>query len=192
MDDLTFLWAVLGTTDGEFRLDAQMEDGSGWPTSWIGVGERRRFVGLIEHVGSELGRPVHVFPPRSARRPETVRRIGCLWVVLESGKQVQAARRLPAPTLALRDGRRVKRVLFWSLDRELDMRWGPRALRRVAHAVSAPKKWADPEAFWFVPPGVGDWVVSARNEGAVYQPRELVGRLRDAPDPKAWRDRTPR
>ena len=119
-------------------------------------------------------------------------------VRLEGKKSADILRRFrPVPTFVIREGSSSRYTAFWALSQPLT-RWKDvdRANRRLAHALKAPKKYADPGEFYFAPPGtvlrVGRSrpcpVVVARAGLETYTVGEVVGRLRDAPDPDAWRE----
>jgi hypothetical protein len=122
-----------------------------------------------------------------------------LWARVEGKKEAQAlARFRPVPTLVLREGSTQRYVALWELDRELNYDWLLRANRRIAHKLFAPKKWTDAE-FVFAAPG--SCLRSGRSRpvpvrvesfepAGIYRPRDVVGKLKEAPDPDAWRERT--
>lgn len=119
-----------------------------------------------------------------------------LWARVGSRKEVANLRRFrPRPTLVVREGSTCRLVALWSLRRPLTYEWLVRANRRIAHRLFGPKKWAEPE-FEFPVPGSCLRAGRARPvpvhavlfEASVYEPRQVVGGLKDAPDPNAWRE----
>lgn len=131
--------------------------------------------------------------PRASKDSLGVGAASVVWARLESGAgAAQLQRFTPAPTFVLREGRTVQRVAIWALLRPLTYEWTMRANRRLAHRLDAKKKHGAPE-FMFTPPGASTetgrsvWV-EFESDG-LYMPAEVVGRLPDAPDPDAWRDR---
>lgn len=127
----------------------------------------------------------------------TCDRARVLWARVEGKKEAGAlARFRPVPSLLLREGATSRMVALWELDRALNYEWVLRANRRIAHKLFAPKKWCDLE-FMFAAPGsclragrsrpvpvrVEDYAIRR------YAPRQVVGGLKEAPDPDAWRER---
>lgn len=120
-----------------------------------------------------------------------------LWARVEGKKDAQAlARFRPRPTLLLREGSTSRYVAVWSLRRPLSYDWMVRGNKRIAHKLFAPKKWAGDAEFMFPCPGSCLRVGRARavpvrlerfDPAALYVARDVVGKLKDAPDPNAWR-----
>lgn len=118
-----------------------------------------------------------------------------LWVRVESRREAEnLARFRPAPTLIVREGATHRRVALWSLRQPLSYEWLVRANKRIAHSLFAAKKWAAPE-FTLPVPGSCLRLGRARPvpvhlerfEAVLFSPRDVVGALREAPDPAAWR-----
>lgn len=176
-DAITTLWAAVAGGEGWLRVRFESD---GEPVEhWLPALDRRRCVRVLRGVARLELRPV----VHRTRDNFTTVHASVLWCQLTAGKQWLALRRLPPATLLVRDpGSKVRGVALWALDRSLPEDWFVRANRRIAHAVGAPKKGGAPGAFvrW------GD-VVECRP--TVYAAREVVGRLPEAPDPNAWRDR---
>ncbi len=117
------------------------------------------------------------------------------WVRVEGSEQNRWLERLrPEPTLVLREGSSSRRWALWALEHPVRWVGVNRGNRRIAHRVGAPKKWSEPERLWLPAPGAclrRDLarpvpVVVERLEAVAYSPLEVVGRLKDAPDPDAW------
>lgn len=126
----------------------------------------------------------------------TCDRARCLWARVEGKKDAQALLKFrPVPSMVLREGSTSRLVALWELERPLNYEWVLRANKRIAHKLFAPKKWTDLE---FVFPAPGSCLradrarpVPVRVEswsGRVYTPRAIVGGLKEAPDPAAWRE----
>lgn len=120
-----------------------------------------------------------------------------LWARVEGKREAQAlARFRPVPSIVLREGSTSRYVALWQLRNPLGYEWLVRANRRIAHKLFAPKKWVAPE-FEFAVPGSclragRSRPVPVRVESlsdVVYTPRQVVGALKEAPDPAAWRDK---
>jgi hypothetical protein len=157
------------------------------PADWLGWVQR-----LSEDRDVRLGAG-----SRRGRGFGTCGQAAVLWARVESKREaVNLERFRPVPTLVLREGASCRRVALWSLRRPLSYDWLVRANRRIAHKLFAPKKWAEPE-FAFPAPGSCLRVGRSRPvpihvehfEASIFHPREVVGALRDAPDPDAWREK---
>lgn len=120
-----------------------------------------------------------------------------LWARVE-GKQEAARLRAfrPSPTLVFREGESSRMVGLWVLRRPLRYEPLVRANRRLAHALFAPKKWSAPEFMFPLP---GSCLRDGRRRpvpvhveffdpGGLFTARQVVGALKDAPDPNAWRE----
>jgi hypothetical protein len=160
----------------------------------VGTGELDRYLGLIEYLGETEEVRVSLVP-RPERGWGTASRSNVLWVRAESKRQLEALRRLQArPTIVLREGGNMGYLAIWELEAPIGYDQTVRWNKRLAHAIRAPKKYAEPEEL-FVPPGacLRDGrarpvpIVFAGGSGRVWAPEQVVGRLRDAPDPEAWR-----
>jgi hypothetical protein len=113
-----------------------------------------------------------------------------LWCWAESRDQVRrAARFRPLPSLVLRMGKSCRRLLIWGLSENVAYVSGVPANRRLAYALHAPQKWAQPEKLRVPLPGTflrADRkrpcpVEVTRVDDAVFTRSEIVGRLRDPP-----------
>jgi hypothetical protein len=134
---------------------------------------------------------------RRRRGMGTCDRAAVLWCRVESRKQADALRRFrPSPTLVVREGESCRMTALWSLRRPLAYEWLLRANKRIAHRLGAAKKWAEPE---FTFPAPGSCLRAGRSRPvpvrvefwqpcAIFTAREVVGHLRDAPNPDAWRE----
>lgn len=185
-DPLLILWAALATPTGGFKLRV-LEDGR-WRYAFVRVDEWRR----LQHLAAwfaERRLDCEIAAPSLHDGIYGVWACHALWLRLESAAQArQTAKVLPSPTIVLRRGSTVQRVCVWALTAPLHYRWAERGMRRMAHAVGSPKKWTNPETFWFPLPGSGMWRASFVGD-ELYGARELFGGLREAPNPNAWRER---
>lgn len=120
-----------------------------------------------------------------------------LWVRTESKREVVALERFkPAPSLIVREGSTCRMVALWQLQNALTYEWVLRANKRLAHRLGCAKKWAELE---FAFPAPGSCLRAGRSrpvavrverfEPVVYAPRQVVGGLREAPDPRSWIER---
>lgn len=165
------------------------------PASWCGptfvpTGQVRTVARLFRQQDCSVGAV-----PR--RQPEEGYMGGAwvLWARLETGKHAEALARLrTGPTLVLREGKSPRRVALWALAEPLNMVWLERANRRIAHQLGTKKKFAAAE-FALHPAGTTlslgakpapVWA-EHMDPGALYRAREVVGALRDAPEPIDWR-----
>lgn len=200
-DELRLLWAILSGPRGFLALD------SPHARHFVSVGKPRNFSWVCERDGYRGDLKVNTVPMLE----ESYRHFAdpqCLWVRTETGRAQQLLGRFrPRPTLVVREGDSVRCVALWALSESLSteprwMRYGrghswlEEANRRLAHELDCPKKHASPW-FAFNPPGAilregrkqpALHHVVYRSEG-LYQPRQVVGHLAPAPDPKAWLQR---
>ena len=124
--------------------------------------------------------------PRTERRSWTTGRAPALWVELRTGKATQALERFrPAPTLVWRAGRTQHRWALWALSEPLWGEWIVRATERLAYALHGLRRAGQPETIVPSPFSAPHWVEYAQPE--VFQARQVVGHLRDAPAADAWR-----
>lgn len=180
-------------------------------TAGTGKGERELWIGADRHYLPAADRTAyrvlvsrcgsHDLPVWTSAMP----RGGdshCLWVRGESGKAVEVYREFePEPTLVLKDGDTLSRTIFWWLDRPLSPEWLTKANERLAKHFGTLRRHARPE-FLCAPPEALTGV-QARPQRVIveelrcvqYHPDAVVGRrrpggrLQDAPDPHAWRER---
>lgn len=189
MTDQQLLWAILAGPSG--YLPVRFPGGSVFCPVGATAKWRRLCTGLGWHGDLEVCAVPTLDPNWRFHGDSSV-----LWARVESkASAARLARFDPAPTLVLREGSSARRVALWALCAPLGRGWTERANRRIAHALGGPKKWCG-ESFSFPVPGtvlrVGrsrpvPVVVESRCDG-LYRPREVVGGLREAPDPEAWRE----
>lgn len=169
------LWSVTAHGhDHLFQID--FRDGSRRETAWIPVGEPDRFVRLLATADD----PKVGLVPRRDRHPDGLAESHCFWASIENPVSVRGlAAFRPLPTLLFRKG--AKRVAVWWLTGPLPMTtdpltdWVTRGNKRLAFALKANSRHADPE--WLMP--VLDLEDACPDR--MYAPREVVGKLRDAP-----------
>ena len=196
---LTWLDFVLGWPGGWLHLLASHPGGereSIWirtPVGLRGRSELAHYTMLLEGMNADVECSM-----LKSQRGWGTNSVPALHVRVEGKKQADALRRFrPVPTFVIREGSTSRYVAFWMLRAPLT-RWADstRANKRIAHALGATKKHAFSGDFWFPVPGsvlrAGRSrpvpVVVARAGIEAYTVREVVGRLRDAPDPNSWRD----
>jgi hypothetical protein len=158
--------------------------------------ERRNWIGTVmsQSEDRDVLLSVGLRPRRGFGSCDSAR---CLWLRTESKKEAQMlARFRPKPTIIVREGSTSRMIALWQMRNPLTYEWLVRANKRIAHKTFSAKKWAAPE-FAFPAPGSCLRAGRARpvpvrveefNPDAVYTPREVVGRLKEAPDPAAWRE----
>lgn len=194
--DLGLLWFITGAANG-YRLITWHHPEEGLQRHWVQVGDLRRYRELIDWLGRGMSLEIEVSAvPRPVRDHGTAGGASVFWVRTEGSKQLALLERFrPRPTIVLEEGDSSRRTALWGLTVPLSYEWLVRGNKRLAHGLKASKKWAEPE-FMFNPPGSCLRDGRARpvlirtaesNEQAVYRPGDVVGRLRDAPDPMAWR-----
>lgn len=123
-----------------------------------------------------------------------------LWVWAETPDSAErAAFRFPCrPSLVLRIGSSSRRLLLWGLRELVGYEDVVAANKRVAYALRAPQKWAEPESLRIPLPGTFLRVGRARPAGVLvtlmepentYDLEAVVGRLKDPPPADGWRKR---
>jgi hypothetical protein len=101
------------------------------------------------------------------------------------------------PTLVVREGSTSRRTALWALAAPLTLEWVERGNRRIAHELGTAKKRCGRSGEVFVP---GTILRKGRKRPvgvhlehfdpkALYTAKAVVGHLRDAPDPGAWKRR---
>jgi hypothetical protein len=198
---LEALWLMVAV-DGELiRGECSPPPGRGLPEvmhPWDFPAEDRYLVDWLERMSAD--REIRLGAGSRRRRGfGTADRARVLWCRVESRREADNLQRFrPAPTLIVREGATHRRVALWSLREPLTYEWLVRANKRIAHRLYAAKKHAAPE-FSFPVPGsclrLGRCrpvpVLLERFEPVIYRPRDVVGGLREAPDPSAWRALAP-
>lgn len=159
------------------------------------VGDRAGWLRMVQRMSED--RDVLLSAGSRRRRGfGTCASASVLWCRVEGKSQERELLRFrPSPTLVVREGSTSRRVALWALRRPLEFDWLDRANRRIAHRLWAPKKWSAAE-FQFPAPGsclrvgrsrpvpiVAEWF----DPVALFSPRQVVGALREAPSPNAWR-----
>lgn len=201
-------WAMLSCEEEtlhevrfRFTDEAGVFDGlppveSQWVRVFVPVEEVARFERLVDRPDEDCSvsfvprrRPL----PEGMQPAEYIGRSSVLWARLDNTKQMNRLRHFePVPTVVLRHGGSVHRVALWWLSTPLNVVQVERANKRIAHALDCKKKWADPGHHFMVPgtvlrqsaPGRKACQVHVEWEGeGRYTLGEVVGKLKDAPDP---------
>lgn len=190
-------WAALcagGRTDGYHLVRLNEEDGTvsnGYVHTWPDELERLSRIALRRPTDMLIG-----VVPRTVRDPDAVREGSMLWACLSGSASTRLLERFrPWPAIVLREGDTMRRTAAWPLRKALAYDWLVKANRRIAHYLRAPKMTCAPETLLH-PPGaliLGERVspvpiVVERFEPDMFTAKDVVRGLRDAPDPKAWRD----
>ena len=158
-------------------------------TRWISTADRASLRRSLR--GSEiLGSRCEIHPvPRYGLERTSVADSSVLWARAETGPEAEALLTWsPKPTFIFREGDTVRHTAIWALTGQLDKRWTLCLNKRLAHAIGTAKKHADPENFYFTPPGSldekGKSVQIIHFEPTDYSAKALAGHLPDAPDAK--------
>jgi hypothetical protein len=118
-----------------------------------------------------------------------------LWTRVENGGQLEKAKELrPLPTLILREGVSLKRLLIWALEERLPWTEVVAANKRIAYRLGTRQADADPDQLRIPCPGTRLRagrvkpvpVVCARLETTSYSCREVTGFLPDPPVVNWW------
>lgn len=169
-----------------------------WPGSTLRLvvdGERR----VVRHTKAhEVVRRLELAQSPDMRFEVTGARFGAFWVMVTGTDQNQRLSRFrPLPTIVLREGASSRRTAIWWLSQGMTYDWCLKGNLRIAHFLRAVKKTGNPDHALFPVPGT-----AIRAEGArpvpvmverlsidAHTPKQVVGRLKDPPAPKDWRDR---
>ena len=176
------LWLLL-FTEPSYRHEIHLRAPERNPAAcWIPVEQKVRFERLLDADDCW----VSAIPRRIRYDDLSWGDASMLWALLPSPASCTKLERFqPTPTFVWREGRSSRRVAVWSLSRPLRARFVLQATERLAHALGARRKAASPSAL--IPsPFSGRWAPEFESLG-VYTPRQIVGGLRDAPDPNAWK-----
>ena len=114
-----------------------------------------------------------------------------LWVWVESKDQARRAgkRFKPLPTLVLKMGKSCRRLLIWGLEEEVPYVSVVAANKRIAYALRAPQKYAEPEKLRIPLPATflragrvrPSPVLVTRVGEETFTRAQVTGRLRDPP-----------
>lgn len=155
------------------------------PHAGVELARRAAHYDHAENAQVEIGLP-------EGRRGAGPSRCSVLWAWLESRESAQrAARFKPMPGLVLRMGTSCRRLCIWPLKDVLAWADAESANKKIAYALHAPQKYAQPERLRIPLPGtflrVGRKqpapVVITRLELEHYAGGEITGRLKDPPPP---------
>jgi hypothetical protein len=179
------LWALLWGEAGQFH-----EVHVGGACCWIPCEQRRAFTRLLSADDVRVS-----CVPRTHRDDLCWARTRVLWARLESPECAPrlAQLRVP-PTLVVREGLSNRRTALWALSAPLEGRWIIRATERLAHALKGRRGAAAPSSL-IVSPFTRITLGRARPSRCYVEyesetftsAREIVGGLRDAPEPYDWR-----
>jgi hypothetical protein len=152
---------------------------------WIPCASPRALMRMLTADDCEIGAV-----PRTEPDSWSLGESHVLWARLETGASEQLLQRFrPSPTLVLREGQTFRRWALWALSRPLSGSWTTKANERLAYALHARRKSGDASTLIRSPftritygrrSPIPCWVEFETPE--IYTPRELVGRLRDAPE----------
>lgn len=141
---------------------------------------------------------VEIGLPESRRNNGGAAAASVLWAWLEARDSARwAARFKPLPSLVLRIGRSCRRLCIWPLNESVPWVLVESANKRLAYALHAPQKYAQPERLRIPLPGtfiregrkVPAPVLTTRLELATFERAQVVDRLREPPRPWAERMR---
>jgi hypothetical protein len=182
------LWQLLTVGHGWFLMERR-----GGTSVWVDGQDRDAFVKWADRMAYPGDLEVNAVP--LLKRGEDLYHTdsAVLWTRVEDGRALAALKRFPpGPTAVLREGATVRHVALWALEEPLAVSKVARANKRIAHALGpgARKKFCDVN-FRLSPPGTvlrrtsrPVAVHEVGGTGRVYRWGDVVGRLRDAPDPQ--------
>lgn len=158
---------------------------------WIPCHRRRAFTRVLASDDCHVSAV-----PREDKDALSYGRAHVLWVRLERPDCAERLARVPvSPTLVIREGRSSRRTAFWALSRPISGDWIERANARLASHCQGRRRTGEPtqlvvSPFTRVTVGRSTPVrVRVEYESDTYATaRQVVGRLRDAPDLNAWKE----
>lgn len=179
------LWQLLTAGTGWFLLERPQAT-----QIWVDATDRDGFAKWCDRMAYPGDLAVNAVP--LLKRGEDLYHTdsAVLWTRVETGRALERLKRFPpGPTAVLREGGTVRHVALWALSEPLAVSKVARANKRIAHAIGAAKKWCDVD-FRLSPPGTvlrrtsrPVAVHEVGGTGELYAWGDVVGRLRDAPDP---------
>lgn len=148
---------------------------------WIPCEHDRAFARMLDADGCQIS-----LVPRTEEREWSTGQAPVLWVQLQTGKATQALERFrPAPTIVWRSGLSQRRWALWALRRPLRGEWIVRGTERLSYALHGLRRAAQPETLVPSPYSPRHWIEYEQPE--IFDARQVVGHLRDAPAADAWR-----
>lgn len=181
----TEFWALLWGADGDFH-ELRVEHAGRLATLWIPCVQQRAVVRMLTG-------PCEIsLVPRFERHELSFHHAHLLWCRLQTGDATRRLERFqPGPTLVIREGMTVRRWALWALSVPLRGPWIERATERLSYALHGLRRAANPSTLIPTPFAASDeprrpWI--EYETSVSYTPRDVVGQLRDAPDPQAWKN----
>lgn len=175
------IWMLLGG-DEHHRHEVHLRHEGRPVVCWIPCHQRDRLLRLLDSEDCW----VSAIPRRRRYDPLTWGPAHHLWVSLSKPDSCSRLERFsPAPTFVWRDARSSRRWASWALQAPLSPAFVQRATERLAHHLGGLRRAALPEAL-IASPFTSRWSMEFHCP-ETYPARQIVGHLRDAPDPHAWK-----
>jgi hypothetical protein len=109
-----------------------------------------------------------------------------LWCHLRTREAEQQLERFrPAPTIVIREGETYERWALWGLSRPLSGSFIQRGNDRINHRLRGLRRDGRPETL--MPSPFTGRMRTEFETTETFSPRQIVGHLREAPDPNAWK-----
>ena len=173
-------WALLWGDEASWHEVSLLDDGRR-VTCWIPCHHRERLTRLLDAEDCKVSAV-----PRRRKDDLSYGPAHMLWAYLSKPESCARLQRFdPAPTLVWREGRSSRRWVAWSLSRPISGAWIQKATERLAHALGGLRRAASPSTLIASPFSGKWWAEHWKPE--TYTARQIVGHLRDAPDPHAWK-----
>jgi hypothetical protein len=174
-------WALLWG-DGEHRHEVQLRYEGERVVCWIPCHHRERLTRLLDYEDCFVSAV-----PRGRRHDSlSWGPAHMLWAFFSRPDSCRRLERFrPAPTLVWREGRSSRRWAAWGLSAPLSPAFVQQATERLSHYLGGLRKAGRPDAL-IASPFSGRWAVEF-HQPETYTPRQIVGGLRDAPDPHQWK-----
>lgn len=196
-DPLDVLWlAIAGRGLLLVRFPTEPEPVR-WEPAWLDAEDREGVLGWWRGIGHGT----ELYTSLCLRFDEDVRHraidgANVLWAAGQGEKFAAALRAFkPRPTVVVREGQTTRYAAVWALSGLLERRWLEQANRRLSAHLGGKSQSARPDYMMRVPGSLVKYGrrdplrVRAHAFPELYDPAEVVGRLRDGPDPNAWRKR---
>jgi hypothetical protein len=149
----------------------------------------------VRDLDERYGHELTIGLPQPKRFAGGTARATILWTRVENGGQYEKAKELrPLPSMVLREGGTLKRLLIWALEERLPWTEVVAANKRIAYRLGTRQADADPDLLRIPCPGTRLRagrvkpvpVVCARLETTSYSCREVTGFLPDPPAFNWW------
>lgn len=171
---LEILWLLIWGRDSDLH-EVELPEA----TCWIPCPQKRALLRLLGSPGCAVS-----LVPRTQRDSLSWGESHLLWCHLRTAEAERNLERFrPAPTAVLREGETLHRWALWSLSRPLSGSFIQRGNDRINHRLRGLRRAGRPETLM----PCGETTTVEWWWPQVLTPRQVVGHLREAPDPYQWK-----